>query len=62
MFPVVNDISFSPLDKQLLRFSPLDHVTDIICHLFKTAEFDFEERNFQSGFGIRLLLSFAIAT
>ena len=28
MFPVVNVISFSPLDQQLLRFSPLlDHVT-----------------------------------
>ena len=28
-------------------------------HLFKTAQFDFEEGNFESGFGIKLLLSFA---
>ena len=62
MFPVVNVISFSPLDQQLLRFSPLDHITDIACHLFKMAQFDFEEGNFESGFGIKLLLSFAIAT
>ena len=62
MFPVVNVISFSLSDQQLLRFSPLDHVTDITCHLFKTAQFDFEEGNFESGLGIKLLLSFAIAT
>ena len=31
------------------------------CHLFKTEQFDFEEENFESGFGIKLLLSFAIA-
>ena len=61
MFPVVNVISFSPLDQQLLRFPPLDHVTEIRCHLFKTAQFDFEEGNFESSFGIKLLLSFAIA-
>ena len=62
MFPEVNVISFSPLDQQLLRFSPLlDHVTEITCHLFKTAQFDFEEGNFESGFGIKLLLLFAIA-
>ena len=61
MFPVVNVISFSPLDQQLLRFSPLlDHVTEITCHLFKTVQFDFEEGNFESGFGIKLLLSLAI--
>ena len=62
MFPVVNVISFSPLDQQLLRFSPLDHVTEMTCHLFKSVQFDFEEGNFESGFGIKLLLSFAIAT
>ena len=62
MFPAVNVISFSPLDQQLLRFSPSDHVTEITCHLFKTAQFDFEEGNFESGFGTKLLLSFAIAT
>ena len=61
MFPVVNVISFSPLDRQLLRLSPLDHVTEITCHLFKTAKFDFEEGNFESGFGIKLLLLLAIA-
>ena len=34
MFPVVNVISFSPLDQQLLRFSLLlDHVTEMTCHL-----------------------------
>ena len=33
----------SPLDQQLLRFSPLlDHVTEMTCHLFKTAKFDFK--------------------
>ena len=51
MFPVVNVISFSPLD----------HVTEITCHSFKTAQFDFEKGNFESGFGIKLLLSLAIA-
>ena len=62
MFPVVNVISFSPLDQQLLRFSPLsDHVTEIMCHLFKSVQFDFEEGNFRSGL-IELLPSFAIAT
>ena len=62
MPPVLNVISFSPLDQQLLRFSPLlDHVTEIICHLFKIVQFDFEEGNFESGLGIKVLLSFAIA-
>ena len=57
MFAVVNVISFSPLDQQLLRFSPLlDHVTEMMCHLF-----DFEEGNFKSGFGIELLPSFTMA-
>ena len=41
MFPVVNVISFLPLDQQLLRFSLLsDHVTEIMCHLFKSVQFD----------------------
>ena len=62
MFPVVNVISFSPLDQQLLIFFPFDHVTDITCHLFKMVQFDFEEVNFESGFGIKLLLLFVIAT
>ena len=62
MFLVVNYISFSSLDQQLHRFSPLDHVTDITCHLSKMVQFDFEEGNFESGFGIKLLSSFAIAT
>ena len=44
MFPLVNVISFSPLDQQLLRFSPsLDHVTEMTCHLFQSVQFDFEE-------------------
>ena len=44
MFPIANIVSFSPLDQQLLRFSPLlDHVTEITC------QFDFEEGNFRSG-------------
>ena len=61
MFPVVNVISFSPLDQQLLRFSPLlDHVTEITCHLFKSVQFDFEEGNFRSGL-TELLPSFVIA-
>ena len=59
VFPVVNAISFSLLDQQLLRFSPLsDHVTDIICHLFKSVQFDFEEGNFRSDL-IELLPLFA---
>ena len=62
MFPVVNVISFSPLDQQLLIFFPFDHVTEIRCHLLKMVQFDFEEVNFESGFEIKLLLSFAIAT
>ena len=62
MFPVVNVISFSPLDQQLLRFSPLfDHVREMMCHLLKPVQFDFEEGNFKSGFGIELLPSFAMA-
>ena len=37
MFPVVNFVSFSPSDQQLLRFSPLlDHVTEITCYLFRS--------------------------
>ena len=46
-FPVVNVISFSPLAQQLLRFLPLDHVTEITCQLFKTVQFDFEEGNIE---------------
>ena len=62
MFPIVNVISFSPLDQQLLRFSSLsDHVTEIMCHLFKSVQVDLEEGNFRSGL-IELLPSFAIAT
>ena len=54
---MVNAISFSPLDQQLLRFSPLlDHVTGMMCHLLKSVQFDFDDRNFISGFGIELLL------
>ena len=49
MFPVVNVISFSPLDQQLLIFFPFDHVTEITCHLFKMVQFDFEEVNLISG-------------
>ena len=55
MFPVVNVISFSPLDQQLLS------VTEITYHLFRSVQFDFEEGNFRSGL-IELLSSFAIAT
>ena len=62
MFPVVNVISFTPLDQQLLRFSPLDHATEMTWHLFRSVQFDFEEGNFEYGFRIKLLLSFAIAT
>ena len=62
MFPAVNVISFPLLDQQLIRFSLLsDHVTEIICHLFNSVQFDFEEGNFRSGL-IELLPSFAIAT
>ena len=32
------------------------------CHLFKSVQFDFEEGNLIFGFGIKLLLLFAIAT
>ena len=34
-----------PLDQQLLRSLPFDHVTEITCHLFKMVQFDFEEGN-----------------
>ena len=62
MFPIVNVISFSPLDQQLLRFSPLlDHIAEIMCHLFRPIQFDFEDENLRSGL-IELLSSFAIAT
>ena len=61
MFQVVNVISFTPLDQQLLRFSPLDHVTEMTCHLFRVVQFDCEEGNLRSGL-IELLSSFAIAT
>ena len=60
-FPVVNVVSFTPLDQQLLRFSPLDHVMEMTCHSFKMVQFDFEEGNLRSGL-IELLSSFAIAT
>ena len=61
MFPVVNAISFSPLD-QFLRFSPLlDHVTEMTCQLFKSVQFDFDDGNFIFGSGIELLPWFAIA-
>ena len=60
-FPVVKVVSFTPLDQQLLRFSPLDHVTEMTCHSFKMVQFDFEEGNLRSGL-IELLSSFAIAT
>ena len=49
MVPIVNVISFSPLDQQLLRSSPIAHVTEITCHIFSSAQFDFEEGNFESG-------------
>ena len=62
MFPAVNVTSFSPLDQQLLRSSPIAHVTEITCHLCSSVQFYFEEGNFESGLGIKLLLSFAIAT
>ena len=51
------------LEQQLLGFFSLsDHVTEMLCHLFKSVQFDFEKGNFRSGFGIQLILSFAIAT
>ena len=62
MFPIVNVISFSALHQQLLRSLPIADVTEITCHLFRSVQFDFEEGNFESGLGIKLLLSFAIAT
>ena len=37
------------------------YVTEIMCHLFRSVQFDFEEGNFESGLGIKLLLSLAIA-
>ena len=43
VLPVLKVISFSPLDQQLLRSLPLDHVTEITCHLFKMVQSDFEE-------------------
>ena len=61
MFPVVNVIIFSPLDQHLLRFLPLDHVTEITCQLFKMVQFDLEEGNLIPGL-IELLSSFAFAT
>ena len=62
MFPVVNVISFSPLNQQLFRFSPLlDHFTEITCHLFRSVQFDFEEGNLRSGL-IEQLPSFPFAT
>ena len=62
MFPIVNVISFSPLDQQLLRFSPLlDHVTEMTCHLSRSVQFDFGDGNFRSGL-TDLLPSLAIAT
>ena len=61
-FSVVNHISFSPLDQQFLRFSPLlDHITEMTFHLFKSVQFDFDDGHLISGFGIELLLSFDIA-
>ena len=61
MFPVVNVISFSPIDQQLLKFSPLHHVTEITCHLLRSVQFHFKEENFESGLGIKVMLLFAIA-
>ena len=58
----VNVIILIPLDQQLLRLFLLDHVTEITYHLFKAVQFDFDEGNLRSGFGNKLLLSFAIAT
>ena len=39
--PVLKVISFSPLDQQLLRSLQLDHVTEMMCHLFNMVQFDF---------------------
>ena len=51
MFPVVDVVVFSPLDQQLLKFSPLvEHVTEMTCHLFKTTQLDFEEEKFEIWF------------
>ena len=61
-FPDVNVIILIPLDQQLLMFFLLDHVTEITYHLFKAVQFNFEEGNVKSGFGNKLLLSFAIGT
>ena len=44
--PVLKVISFSPLDQQLLRSLRLDHVTEMMRHLFNMVQFDFEEGNF----------------
>ena len=52
--PIVNVV-------RLLRFSSLDHVTEMTCHSFKMEQFAFEEGNLRSGL-VRLLSSFAIAT
>ena len=41
--PVLKVIIFSPLDQQLLL--RLDHATEIMCHLFRRVQFDFEEGN-----------------
>ena len=58
----MNVIILIPLDKQLLRFSSLlDQVTEIMYHLFKSVQFDFDEGNLRSGSGNKLLLSFAMA-
>ena len=61
MFPIVNVISFSPLDQQLLRSPLLDHITGMTCHLFKSVQFDSEEGNLRSGL-IESVPSFTIAT
>ena len=57
-FPVVKIVRFTPLDQQLLRFFPLDHVMEMTCQM---VQFDFEEGNLRFGL-IELLSSFAIAT
>ena len=46
VLPVLKVISFQPLDQHLLRSLPLDHVTEITCHLFKMVQSNFEEGNF----------------
>ena len=59
-FTGIRALNVSPLDQQLLRFSPLlDHVTEITCYSFKSVQFDFDEENFKSGFGTELLSLFA---